>query len=228
MSWKYARTDASSDDGRLDALLEPSTVERETLPLASLPFVWLQVTHLLPRRGALPYLDGMALLLELALLGFADVPFTTGRTGRVRSGSRLVMGSPEVGNAAMDGALERLETFETPLDAQTAAVRIAPYVAALAPRAAGVDVARAGLREATIGAGPTDIRTALLVWMLKQDSALGGLTVAAIFPKGSGVTQRTLRHVGPDLYAFADDVEAAVAHRVLFALFRVPDFPATG
>lgn len=200
----------------------PTSLERDALPIASLPFGWLQMTASLPRQGAIPYLDGMSMLLELALRGLVDVPTTTGRGNRDTAGSILVVGAEAADNPTLDGALERLRAFGSPLHAQSAAIRLAPYVASLVVPTVGAEDGRTRARDAIVGGGATDIRTALLLWMLKQDLVFGAFTIAALFPKPTGVTRRALRRVGPDFYALADHEVAATAHRVLFALFRMP------
>ena len=131
-------------------------------------------------------------------------------------------------NAALDGALERLRSFGEHPQAQSAAVRIAPYVAALAVASVGAEQWRARITEAVVGDGATDVRTALVVWMLKQDVALGGFARRAIFPGRTAVTWRALRRAAPNFYAEAEYEVAATAHRVLFATVATPFVAAMG
>ena len=200
----------------------PTLAEQQALPIGSLSYAWLQVTASMRRNAMGHYLDGVSMLLELALRGLVDAPPVAGPRRRSKSGSDVVVEAAITENAALDGALERLRSFGDPLEAEAAAVRLAPYVAALTVALVGVEQTRARVTEAIVGDGATDVRTALFVWMLKQDLALGDFARKAIFPRRTGVTRRALRRVGPNFYALTGHETAEAVHRVLFATFLYP------
>jgi len=200
----------------------PTAAEQHALPISSLPHAWLRISTSVRRPSRGLYIDGLSMLLELALLGLLDVPPVVVSRGRRESGSLVDVGAQTGRSAPLDGALERLRSIGEPIDARQATARLAPYVAALSVPAIGGKETRDRLRDAIIGDGPTDIRTALLVWMLKQDLVLGDVAREAIFPGRTAVTRRALRRAGPDCYALADHEVAAAAHRVLFATFFIP------
>ena len=197
--------------------LPPTGDECQALPIGSLPHAWLQMSASVHRARMGLQIDGVSMLLELALRGLLDVPPVAGSRGTTKSGVNVVVAAPTGHNAAVDGALERLRALSEPLTANAAAARIASYVAALAVSAIGVEQTRARVEDAIVGEGATDIRTALVVWMLKQEVALGDFPREEIFPGRPAVTRRALRRARPNFYAVADDEVAAAAHRVLFA-----------
>jgi hypothetical protein len=206
--------------------VQPTRVERQALPISSLPFEWLQMTAVVPRPNSpvwtatrsgslLIYLDGVSMLLELALQGLVDVPPASRR--RTKDKPVLIIGTEASGNAAFDGALSRLRAFDGPLEPQSAGIRLAPYIGALVVPAVGARPRRETIQDAIVGDGATDIRTALLVWMLKQDQVLGGGISEAIFSGHARAMRPALRRVNPDLYGLADHDVAAAAHRVLYS-----------
>ena len=201
--------------------LMPTAEERQELPIGSLPHAWLQMTASMRRHEMGHYLDGVSMLLELALRGLLDVPPVAGWGGRSKSGSDVVVGAAISTNPALDGARKRLRSFGEPLEARSAAARIAPYVAALAVPSVGVEEMRARITEAIVGDRATDVRTALIVWLLKQDPALGDFARKAIFPGRTAVTRRAVHAATPDLYAEGEYEVTAAAHRVLFATLTV-------
>ena len=210
--------------------LPPTGDEREGLPIGSLPHAWLRMSASVDRTWQGLHIDGVSMLIELALRGLLDVPPVAGSRGTRESGVHVVVAAPIGDNAALDGALERLRALSEPLTAVDAAVRIAPYVAALAVSAIGVEQTRARVEGAIVGEGATDIRTALLVWMLKQGVVLGDFAREEIFPGPTEVTRRALRRARPNFYTLAEYEVAAAAHRVLFAIALVlrPIYPGWG
>ncbi len=195
----------------------PTPAEQHALPIGSVPYAWLQMTSSMRRHEMGFYLDGVSMLLELALRGLLDVPAVAESRGRSRSGSAVVVGAAISDGAALDGALERLLSFGEPLEAQSAAARLAPYIGALAVPSVGAAETRARVADAIVGDGATDVRTALIVWMLKQDAELGARAFPGAFPRSVAVTRRALRRARP---TFNDPAEHEVAaYRVLFATF---------
>ena len=211
--------------GRIEAP-PPTAAEHSALPADSLPYAWLQITNSLRRNRNGHYMDGVSMLVELSIRGLLDVPSVERVRGRAKSGSDVVPSTASSQNAALDGALTRLRSRGEPLEATRAAVFMAPYVAVLSVSATGADDARAGLREAIVGEGPADLRSALLVWLLKMDLGTGDFARRAIFPGRTQVTPRAVRRASPNFYELADHEVAHAVHRVLFA--AIPQTGAMG
>jgi hypothetical protein len=186
-----------------------TAAERGALPVASLPHQWLRLTAGAPRRRCV-YLDGVSMLLELAILGYVDVAEGT-----------LVVPKGVGPNAALIGALSRLvEDDDFPLDVK--ALHLGAYVGGLGADAVGVGDLRDRVREMIVSRRSPDLRSALLVWMIKQDAIVWRVALPLLFADRMREGRRALRRTSPDLYSAADHETAGRAHRVLHALVIQP------
>ncbi len=190
----------------------PSDAERAGLPMGSLPARWLAMTAGVEPRKA-RQLDGMSMLLELALRGCADAP----------TREALVVADRSTGHAALDGGRDRVAHRPDYATPGGTAHRLGAYVRALRTpesTAAAIAATRAAIEERHAG----ESRSALLVWLVKQDYVLHRIAFAILFPDNRRSDRRALRW-SPDLHV-DDDREATLrAHRVLAAIIIQP--PAT-
>ena len=187
----------------------PTAAERAALPVASLPYQWLRLTAAATRSRSV-YLDGVSMLLELAVLGHIDV-----------AEGALVVAKGVGPNPALRGALARLaQDDDSPLDVK--ALHLGAYVGGLGADAVGVGDLRDRVREMIVSGRSPDLRSALLVWMIKQDDTVWRVALPLLFADRSRPARRALRRTSPNLYSVADHETAARAHRALHALVIQP------
>jgi hypothetical protein len=188
----------------------PTAAERATLPVASLPHQWLRLTAV-ATGSRCAYLDGVSMLLELAVLGHIDVAEGT-----------LAVAKGFGPNPALAGALRRLVEDDDLLPLEVRALHLGAYVGGLGADAAGVGDLRDRAREMIVSRQSPDLRSALLVWMIKQDALVWRVALPLLFADRMRKGRRALRRTSPDLYAAADRETAGRAHRVLRALVIQP------
>jgi hypothetical protein len=201
--------DADDEEAVLPGLEPPSPSENVALPVSSLPHLWLRATAE-AHRPSCRHVDGASMLLELAIRGLAESPARRELT--IADGAQ---------NDALRGALSRVAA-RMPIEPRPAASLLGAYVSGLDVRTTGADAARERLLHAIVGREPTDLRTALVVWLLKQDYVLGQTAARAVIPGPGREVRRALQGASPDLYARADPTVAARAHRMLYALILQP------
>jgi hypothetical protein len=152
----------------------------------------------------------MSMLLELALRGLLDAP----------SREALVVIDGDTGHAALDGARDRVARSPVYATPGGTAHRVGAYVRALRTTedTAG---AIAAVQDAVASRRADDPRTALLIWLVKQDQVLHRAAFPALFPGRPPRIRRELRW-SPALDV-GDDRDATLrAHRVLAALIIQP------
>lgn len=158
------------------------------------------------------------MLLELALLGLIDAP----------EPGEVVVLSGSADDPRLDAALRQLGEPSERVEPDVAAVRLGRAVGASAVDALDVQAITARVRQAIVRNEAPDIRTALLVWLLKQDYVGGRAAFETLFPRRAWIVGRALRRIRPDLYAHGADDRAAAAHRVLYALLPTAYAPLAG
>jgi hypothetical protein len=152
---------------------EPDPSERRALPAGSLPDLWLRLTAGASRARAL-HVDGTSMLVELALAGPLDVTV---------AGSLRLDGSM-TGNAALDGAIRRIEGRRPSGPPFDVAGWLGAYVGGLEVDQGGDGEARRRAREAPAAAAPPDPRAAALVWLVAQDAAMGAVAAPSLSTDG--------------------------------------------
>lgn len=199
---------AAADDDEPDDP-PPTAAERAGLAVGSLPSLWLALTIDAEPRLA-RHIDGMSMLVELALAGLIDAPAADALAVAVRRSGRPVL----------DGAAERIARRPPYATPHGTAWRLGAYVRALRPpdrRELVVD----RLREAIDTRVAPDVRTALLVWLVKQDQILGRVASTAVSGDDPH-RRRRLRRWSPALLAGSDRDARLRAYRVLTALVIQP------
>jgi hypothetical protein len=194
------------------ALSAPTPAERGGLAPDSLPGLWLRLTAGVNRTWC-RHTDGMSMLLELALCGAMDAP-----TRR-----ELVLHRRPTGDAAADGALRRLDDPGLLEDPRGAAALLGRYVALLDADPSDAAAVRAQARDAFME-GPASPRSALLLWLVKQDSVFRGVAVPLIF-EDARRGRRLMRRSRPSIHVGDDRAAAMRAHRVLMAVVVQPHPP---
>jgi hypothetical protein len=188
---------------------EPTLAERGGLAPDSLPGLWLGLTAGVSRIWC-RHTDGMSMLLELALCGAIDAP----------TRHELVLSHRPTGDAAVDGALRRIDDRDLLMDPRGAASFLGPYVALLDADPSHAASVRAETREA-FEEGPGYPRSALLLWLVKQDYVFRGVAVPLLFDDARR-GRRLVRRSRPSIHV-GDDLAATMrAHRVLASLIVQP------
>jgi hypothetical protein len=189
----------------------PTAAERAGLAVGSLPSRWLALTAAVD-PGRVQYVDGMSMLLELALLGLLDAP----------SRDVLVVAGHRLGRPTLDGAADRLAREPDWAVPQGSARRLGRYVRALRSADSTAWVTTS-LREAIRDRHAADARTALLVWLLRQDELLKRVVVPIVFGASTRDGRRALHGWVPGFDGFSERPAILRAHRVLTAvLIRSP------
>ena len=188
----------------------PTPAEQQGLPIGTLPGAWLVIT-----ADAEPWrsrqIDGMSMLLELALRGVVDVP---------KRGEQLVVAEHRTGRGRSRRGGRSIATRGAYATPGATAHRLGSYVRALHP----TDLPGpwiAAVREAIASRRAADPRTALLVWLVKQDQVLLRVALPVLFPGRQRGVRRALKWCPP--LRVGDDREATLrAHRVLAATMIQP------
>jgi hypothetical protein len=189
---------------------EPTVAERSGLAVGSLPSRWLALTaNAQPRRTR--FIDGVSMLLELALLGLLDAP----------SGEVLVVFERRLGRPTPDGAADRVARNPAWATPGGTAYRLGPYVRALRPPDR-MDAVAVSVRQAMMGRHLPDLRTGLLVWLVRMDYDMKRVAFPVVFDGAPRQGRKAVFGWRPSLDLDLDPDPEAVrrALRVLRAMFK--------
>ena len=189
---------------------KPTPAERGGLAPDSLPGLWLRLTAGVNRIWC-RQTDGMSMLLELALCGAMDAP----------TRKQLVIHHRPTGDAAVDGALRRLQGRDVLADPPRAAWLLGPYVALLDADPSQAAAVRAETREA-FEEGPAYPRAALLMWLVKQDYVFRRRAFPLLFDDDVRRGRRLVRRSRPSIHVGDDRATTMRAHRVLASAIVQP------